>query len=257
MLQHNTTEKALATRFERIDATGKSLWRTEYLGPPASSRNPQLSMGTADFVVPERDSPQSFRIQQDPGLIIHPHFHFVDQFQVVVEGAGTIGRNQADPITVHYAAAHTGYGPITAGPEGLTYVTMRAQSDCTGAQYLPAARSRMQNLPKRYRLAEPCPSLSDAELMQLQQSKLTTLLQESDGLAAWVLRLPAGAITHTPDPAAGGGQSMFLNRGSMVLNGAALDKHSCLYLSSHEAPLEIQAGPQGLELVICQFALRP
>lgn len=251
-----TTAQALPTRFARIDAANKTLWRTEYLGPPPSSREPKLQLGTHDFVTPPHDSPQAFRIEQEAGLVVQPHFHFVDQFQLVVEGGGWIGRHQADPLTVHYAGAHTGYGPITAGPEGLSYVTMRAQSDGTGAQYLPAARERMQAVPKRYRLAPPSPALSDEALLQLPDVQVTEALREDDGLAAWIYRLPPNASATGPDPAQGGGQSIYVSRGGLQHAGQWLDRHSCLYLSCDEAPLVMQAGAQGLELVVCQYARR-
>lgn len=256
MLVWNTTERALPTRFPRLDATGKRLWRTEYLGPAPSPRSPTLDPGVMAFVMPERDAPQSFRIEQEPGLIVHPHFHYVDQFQIVIEGGGELGRHRAEPLTVHYASGHTGYGPITAGPQGLTYVTLRAQADTTGAQYLPGARERMHKVPKRHRLADPCPPLGDEGLAALRGPDVVTLFDEDDGLGAWVFRLPAGACVQGPDPARGGGQSIVLSHGSTQLEGEWLDRHSCLYLSSSAAPLPLQAGPRGLEIVFCQYARR-
>ena len=44
--------------------------------------------------------------------MIRPHFHVQDQFQVVAEGGGTLGRHAVAPIHVHYASRHTGYGPL-------------------------------------------------------------------------------------------------------------------------------------------------
>jgi len=256
MQLHRSTVEALATRFVRRDPQNRSVWRTEYLGPPPSRRGATIEQGSDDFVAPPENSPQSFRIEQEGGIVVLPHFHFVNQFQVVVAGSASIGRNLVTPIGVHYAGAHTGYGPITAGPEGVTYFTLRAQSDGTGAQYLPASRARMQPVPKRYILAEPCPALDDAGLAALGAPQTVTMLDEADGIGAWVLRLPANGTSLGPDPAAGGGQSIFVARGSLMHEGRELDRHACLYVSSDEAPLPLKAGAGGLELVFCQFPRR-
>lgn len=251
-----STAQALPTRFVRYDPEQRRLWRTEYLGPPPSARGPAIEQGTADFVPPSPDSPQSFRIEQDAGIVVEPHFHFVNQFQVVVAGSASIGRNRVGPIAVHYAGAHTGYGPVTAGPEGVTYFTLRAQSDSSGAQYLPAARARMQKVPKRYILADPCPTLDDDALARLTAPQTVTMIDEPDGIGAWVLRVPAHGTMPGPDPARGGGQSIFVARGSLLHASFELDRHACLYLSADEPPLAITAGPTGLEIVVCQYPRR-
>ena len=256
MQLHRSSAEAWPTRFVRRDAQNRSVWRTEYLGPPPSQRGATIEQGSDDFVAPLKNSPQSFRIEQDAGIVVQPHFHFVNQFQVVVAGSAAIGRNPVTPIGVHYAGAHTGYGPITAGPQGVTYFTLRAQSDGTGAQYLPAARARMQAVPKRYILAAPCPALDDAGLAALGAPQTVTLLDEADGIAAWVLRLPANGTCLSPDPSKGGGQSIFVARGSLLHQGRELDRHACLYVSADEAALPLAAGAAGLEIVFCQFPLR-
>ncbi len=256
MQLHRSSAEAWPTRFVRRDAQNRSVWRTEYLGPPPSQRGATIEQGSDDFVAPLKNSPQSFRIEQDAGIVVQPHFHFVNQFQVVVAGSASIGRNLVTPIGVHYAGAHTGYGPITAGPEGVTYFTLRAQSDGTGAQYLPASRARMQRVPKRYILAEACPALDDAGLATLGAPQTVTMLDEADGIGAWVLRLPANGTGLGPDPATGGGQSIFVARGSLMHEGRELDSHACLYVSCDEAPLPLNAGAAGLEIVFCQFPRR-
>ena len=256
MQLHRSTADALPTRFVRHDPENRSVWRTEYLGPPPSQRGATIEQGSDDFVAPPVNSPQSFRIEQDAGIVVQPHFHFVNQFQVVVAGSAWIGRNPVTPIGVHYAGAHTGYGPITAGPQGVTYFTLRAQSDGTGAQYLPASRARMQRVPKRYILAEPCPPLDDAALAALAAPQSVTMLDQADGIGAWVLRLPANGKGLGPQPSRGGGQSIFVARGSLLHQGRELDRHACLYLSADEAALPLAAGAAGLEIVFCQFPRR-
>src|SRR4051812_29044816 len=84
-------------------------------GEQANRRHVTLANGTgywrSDLLISaEGDSPapQAFKIEQDPGTVIRPHFHAQDQFQVVAEGGGTLGRHAVAPIHVHYASRHTG-----------------------------------------------------------------------------------------------------------------------------------------------------
>ena len=57
-------------------------------------------------------SPTAFLVEQPPDYALAPHFHRENQFQLFVEGSGTIGRDALGAVTVHYAGAYTGYGPL-------------------------------------------------------------------------------------------------------------------------------------------------
>ena len=63
----------------RNKSTGRSQWRTDYLG----MRTQQVE-----------DRPHIFLVEMDSGGSIRPHFHQVDQFQVFVCGSGSMGRNE-------------------------------------------------------------------------------------------------------------------------------------------------------------------
>src|SRR5438132_5133628 len=124
-------------------------------GEQANRRHLTLDNGTgywrSDLIVSsESDSPapQAFLIQQDPDTVIRSQFHEQDEFQVVAEGGGMLGRHAVAPIHVHYASRHTGYGPITSGSAELTYFTVRAVTT-PNAYFLPESRDQMQSLPKR------------------------------------------------------------------------------------------------------------
>ena len=82
-------------------------------------------------------SPTVFLVEQPPNSVLAPHFHAQNQFQVVKDGSGTLGPHAVGPGSVHYAGAFTGYGPLVAGPAGLSYFTIRAVYE-TGANFLPA-----------------------------------------------------------------------------------------------------------------------
>src|SRR5689334_11266367 len=98
-----------------------------------------------DFIVPTPDDPlqaQAYLVEQNAGWVLPVHFHLENQYQVVTGGSGTLGAHPVAPLYVHFASRESGYGPITAGPEGLAYLTLRVQGDA-GAWYLPESRPRM------------------------------------------------------------------------------------------------------------------
>lgn len=64
-------------------------------------------------------------VEAPPGDVIDAHYHDVDQFQIILAGSGTIAGEPVSRGTVHYTDANTPYGPIVAGPEGITYAVVR------------------------------------------------------------------------------------------------------------------------------------
>src|SRR5689334_17803737 len=67
-------------------------------------------------------SPHAGLSQRAPGRASRAHFHTVDQFQIVVAGAGRIGRHELAPYSIHFSRAYTPYGPlVTTGAAGLTF----------------------------------------------------------------------------------------------------------------------------------------
>ena len=89
-------------------------------------------------------SPTVFLAEQPPNYTLETHFHRQNQFQLVVEGSATLGRETLAPVTVHYAGAYTGYGPLISGPEGVKYFTIRPVFD-TGL--IPASQAREKMIP--------------------------------------------------------------------------------------------------------------
>ena len=47
-------------------------------------------------------------------------------------GSGTIGRDDAGMITAHYADHHTRYGPLIAGEQRMSYLTLRSKKAMPG-----------------------------------------------------------------------------------------------------------------------------
>ena len=260
MIYATSSSAAAPTRFSRVAPEGGLLWRTDYFGPPPSPKSSasvdptQVSTVTYDPPSPgEVRPPQAFLVEQEPNAIVHPHFHFVDQFQVVVDGGGQIGRHDVGPIMAHFAGACTGYGPITPGPQGLKYFTLRASADSTGAQFLPAAKERMARGPKRYVLADPVHPSTPEALSARTEAVCEAVMHEQDGLGIFMLRIPPGGRIAAPNPAEGSGQSMIVAAGTIMHGGKALERLSSLFVSSDEEPLMAEAGPEGGELLVLQY----
>jgi hypothetical protein len=207
---------------------------------------------TASAETPAR--PVAFLVEKKANAIVPPHFHEVNQFQVIVAGSGKLGKQDVQPFTVHYTNGFTGYGPITAAEFGIAFMTLRNRFDPGGARYFPAGRSFMKPAPKRHRVSGHLP-LSDAEALKNRRSEaLETVFEpESDGLASWFLRAAPDSTTYTPDPVHGGGQYVIVTDGTLVQDGVEFPRLSCAYVASQEGPMALQAGADGLEVLILQF----
>lgn len=255
-----SAEAAAPTRFARTTNEGKALWRTLYFGPPPSPESSDSVRPDApnalDYVAPAADEvrpPQAFLIEQAPGAITHPHFHFVDQFQVVVAGGGSIGRNAVEPVMAQFAAASTGYGPITPDARGIAYFTLRASADTTGAQFLPASRERMRPGARRNVFFDRVVP-SDAQALRRRGAfALDVLRDDADGLGAFVLRIAPRMPVNAPDNRASAGASMIVLAGSLDHHGARLPKWSCLFYAPQEGLPLLQASDEGAEVLVLRY----
>ena len=84
--------------------------------------------GFTDFLIdPEpgaHPSPQAFLVHQQPGWVLRAHYHRQEQFQVALRGGGMMGRHALNALSVHYTTRESGYGPLSAGPDGLELVAV-------------------------------------------------------------------------------------------------------------------------------------
>jgi hypothetical protein len=238
MILAQSLATARAQRTQRVLPDGRTIWVSQVF--PASDETPEMPM--ASFV------------EQLAHTTIPSHFHAVNQFQVVVEGEGTLGKRAVYPWTVHYTNGFTGYGPLCAGAAGMAFFTLRNRWDAGGARYFPAGQSFMQPAPKLHHLVGPLLLSNEAALHSRQYATCDLVLtQEDDGLAAWCLRLGPTMRTHAPDPADGGGQYLLVVGGTLWHDGAMLPRLSCLYVSADTGPFVLQSGTEGLEALLLQF----
>lgn len=217
-------------------------WRVNYIGR------------RVDEII---DAPQAELVEMSPHEVIRPHFHQVDQFQVMVDGNGSIGRNEARLVAVHYADRHTAYGPITAGPFGLSFFSIRSKSD-PGAIWLhkPDHKSFMRPSKKRYLLTEGIQLTTEPVLKGRSEIAMDSVLETADhgdGLGAFMLRMGGGMTTQGPAPNLGGGQVYLVLNGSLLFNEAVYAPWSMIYFGPTEPPLEVRAGADGLEALVLNF----
>jgi hypothetical protein len=237
MIRTGTLERARAKRRHHVLPNGTGYWRNGLIASP-----PEDVVG-----------PQAFLVEQDPGTVIEPHFHLENEFQVMVGGSGSLGRHVVEPVSVHYAGAHTGYGPITAGSDGLAYFTLRARMD-SGAQFLPGAREKMERgRPKRHLLGKPVRPGEASGLAARRELQVVAVLEpQPDGIAAWMMRLPGGGTASAPSHP-GGGRFLVVIGGILELNGERLPRFAAAFFSADESVPPLRAGNEGLELLMLQF----
>jgi mannose-6-phosphate isomerase-like protein (cupin superfamily) len=227
VIRTGTLEAGKSNRRHLVLANGTGYWRTDFIGKPGA----------------DVDMPQAFLVEQDADSVILPHFHERDQFQVVVEGSGSLGRHEVRPVSVHYASRHTGYGPITAGPRGLWYFSLRAMTD-PGAHFLPEEREKLERGPKLNLLADPVTG-GDAPVEEL-------LAPRPDGVAAWALRVPPGTEV-SPPVHAGGPRYYVVVSGEMLVGNERLPRFATVFVGGNDASFEARAGGEALTVLALQY----
>lgn len=237
-----TAEAARINRRRAVAGDGMTFWHTLYLGRTRYNMTPGEADPAAGVLFP-----MAFLVEQDAGEVANAHYHQADQFQVVIAGEGTLGTHAVRPVSVHFAGAHTAYGPIRAGADGLTYFTLRNGFD-PGARYMLRAENRSalrRMASRRHREAVAGP---------LRDDQMGSVLRpEPDGMAAWRYRLAAAAPIAGPAPAEGAGQYWLVLAGSLQRADATLGQFSCAFLGPEEAAFTAAAGADGADLLVMQF----
>jgi hypothetical protein len=243
-----SADAARANRRRGSAADGVTFWHTLYLGTTRYNMAP----GTPD-PAPDALFPMAFLVEQDPGSTANAHYHKQDQFQLVVGGHGTMGLHEIRSVTVHFAGAHTAYGPIRASDdEGVAYFTLRNGFD-PGARFMttPENRVALRSIPgRRHRESVAGP------LGNLGASAETLFGPDPDGMTAWRYRVAPGESLTGPDPASGRGQYWVVTGGSLSHDDETLPKLSCAFVYPDDAAFRAVAGPDGLEVVAMQFPAR-
>ena len=201
----------------------------------------------------ESDAPNCKLIEQQPHGVLQSHFHIVDQFQIMVAGDGLLGKHQVAPYTVHFAAKHTGYGPITAGAQGLHYMVFRLGKDA-GAGYLPEQRGDMKDLPRRHLMGAPVGCLNDAQRTALPSTlKHNAITLQTDGLCATIYQAPAQQRIVGPEPISGRGQFIYIAAGAAQFDGQTHEAGTAIFIAPTDPAAILTTETSGAEILVMQF----
>ena len=204
------------------------------------------------------DGPQCFIVDQPAFKVVEPHFHTEDEFQIVTAGDGRLGRHAVRPLAIHYSGAHTPYGPIVPGADGVQYYTLRARRDY-GAQFLPDSRGNLdQSVPKRFYMGHDAPGPGEPQaLRSMTGADLAEVLTPTDeGTASWLVTAGPGASFSVPGAENTGGQYIVVTGGSMMRDGREYGLWSTAFVWAGEGAYQASAGPDGLQAVVMQFPAR-
>ena len=223
-----------ATR-EQLGTPGSEILRTHFLKPDPRTREPQ-----------------AFLVEYAPARALRAHFHDVDEFQIVMAGEGMLGKHAIAPHAVHFASAFTPYGPIAAGAQGLSFLTLRARRDSAGPQLLPDKRQALADAPERH----PWQVSESVELMHRGGSVQTRPLPRLTGrrgLAAWVVDIPCDLSMQLPSAQGTGGRYVVVLRGSIRLDSRTVQAPSLAFALAGAAPSNIASGSGGAALIVLDF----
>ncbi len=229
-----------ADRFKR----GRG-WKVQLMGKYSETPGPEL---------------QAFRIDMSAEMVLESHMHVVDQFQIFMAGSGTIGRDNADMITAHYADHHTGYGPLIAGSQGMSYLTLRPKQDAGMVKLSqPDIREHLRPTKRRHRVSTKITLSIPPVMSHLAEPVIETVMEEKpgdDGMTVKIFRLGADMSIPAPDTAGTGGYYVIVMNGSLEFDGQSLPPWSLIFVGHEDAAPLLQAGHEGLEAMVAVFPVR-
>jgi len=231
-----TYDQAVRNRRKHTLSNGTTYWKSEYL---------QLEN------VIQGEYPQCFLVEQAPNSTIRPHFHRVDQFQVIVKGEGKFGSQDVRPITVQYADGYKPYGPIIAEEKSLHYFTIRAETDY-GANFMPEQRDILKKGKKNSYLVKNLDLIPN--LLQQPQPVQTTLIPSlENGLAAYKLTLGSNQQQECPPAKNTNGQYILIINGSAIFNHKKLGNLTSIFVHPSDNSFTLRSTIEGTEALVLNF----
>ena len=225
--------------------TGESHWSAEYIGPRDTSQATSMA-------------PHALVTDMSPNETILPHFHGVAQFQIFPSGAGVMGKTEVRPLMLQYKDHHSAYGPLVAGPHGLTFIALRNRIGDSAPVYLskPGYREKLKPSKRRNWLSPQLELSTVSVLKHRAEARWENVWDPAtidDEMNAQLLRLGAGQTVAGPDPSRAAGYYVFVVNGSLVHGGQDLGTWSMVVVEPTEAAFNIIAGERGLEALVLEF----
>lgn len=203
--------------------------------------------------------PHFLQVRMSPGGTIRPHFHRMDQWQVVLRGSARVGKQPLEPVSVVYTQSFTPYGPIVGGAEGLEFIDLHACNDWGGdggnGQSMPLRRDQLE---RRAGLIHAIKLESRASRPHGGKGYTTTALMEpTGGVMAWRITAGGDQVCQGPHQRDGAGQWFIVLGGAAKLSGVQLSLGLGFFVAADEAAPTFVAGAAGLDLVVLQFSGLP
>ncbi len=193
-----------------------------------------------------------------PQGVVDPHFHRMDQWQVLLNGAGKLGKQPIEALSLLYTDGYTPYGPITAGDTGVEYFDLHADNDWGAyygnAQMMPGHRSRLRHKAGRTFAIKVEDRSRPAERGACRLTKLMEPLD--DNTMAWQLRGGPDAQLTGLSPAGTRGLWYFVASGSVSINGQEIPEKRGVFVGPGEAAPQFRAGAAGANILIMAYGLR-
>lgn len=199
-------------------------------------------------------SPTVFLIEQPPNATLVPHFHRQNQFQLFVDGGGTLGKHAVETVTVHYAGAYTGYGPLISGNQGIKYFTIRPVCEA-GMMPLDEARDKMIRGPKRHESVGPVRVLDEAGRRaaaheQGKPGEHFLLAVSDEGLGVGEVCLDRGQSMSVQRHAASQGEFIVVLGGRLQYGERELCEWESIFVSADEPFPDLRGAEGGVQCVI-------
>jgi rubredoxin len=212
---------------------------------------PKWSGDTPDLV--------AYLVQSDPGKVFAPHFHIVDQFQVIAEGKGKFGRHDIAPYCVHFSRAYTPYGPIVGDSKtGISFFVLRTRAD-PRANFLPESSDQLKKVPDRqpWQITRQIKFPAGGAAAGSRAINLQEVLDIKDdqGLSTYSLTMAPNTKTTAPDPSHSDGQYLIVVKGGLRYDRKDHKAFSVVFVEPEEEPFPLHAGVDGLEAIIVNFPL--
>jgi len=200
----------------------------------------------------EIDGPQAFTVQYEPARLSTAHFHETDQFQIIVDGSGKLGRHTVGRYAVHFSRAFTPYGPLASDdvPEGMTFLTLRRHGD-PGAQKFPESKARLREVADRQPWQMTHTVSFDAAAATGVQP--VAALTNDQGLRTYAITLAPQTEQRAPAPAGGDGQFIVILEGSLLHDNREYRGLAVVSVDPNENAFQLRAGAKGLKGVVLNF----
>ena len=242
----------LATAFDDVKATKK----TKITGD--AHKGTHGGGFSTNFFGTRKDPglPHATLLEFEPGRVSEAHYHGVDQFQVLIEGKGKMGRHDLSGYCVHFSRAYTPYGPFISDAEtGMTCFNLHASTDPDwGSRHFPQEKETLKKITDR----QPWQITAHATFPALQPGADMVLqdipgLKDEQGLAGYTLSMKPNAQGIAPDPSNGEGQYLAVVKGSVLHDNRELKAPALVFVYPKDGPYRVHAGPAGMQAMVLNY----